>query len=179
MNDYPQFITIDGIDYELNTDFRYALACFSCINDIELSDYERAYGVIGILFKEIPENEIEALSMAVKFLRCGKEEQNSYRKPDMDFGFDMHYIRSSYRSDYSIDLNNVSMHWFEFCELLQGLTDNSILNRVRDIRNYDLSTIKDPKVRQKIIQAKQEVALPKRLTKKEQDIIEDFYDQLN
>ncbi|MEL4106777.1 Gp15 family bacteriophage protein [Oscillospiraceae bacterium WX1] len=178
MNNYPELMSIEDVDYEINTDFRYALACFSCINDMELSDYERAYGVIGILFKKMPENENEALKMAIKYLRCGKDEENLYSKTDMDFEFDMHYIRSSFRSDYSIDLNKTSMHWFEFCELLQGLTDNSILNRVRDIRNYDLSTVKDAKTRQKIIQAKQDVALPERLKKEEQDIVDEFYEQL-
>ncbi|MEM5768469.1 MAG: Gp15 family bacteriophage protein [Bacillota bacterium] len=179
MNEYPEFITVDGADYEINTNFRYALACFNCINDAKLSDYERAYGVIGILYKTIPPNEAEALNMAVKYLRCGKAEKNTSEKPDMDFETDMHYIRSSFRSDYAIDLNNCEMHWFEFCELLQGLTDDSILNRVRDIRNYDLSTVKDAKTRQKIMQAKQELALPERLTWEEQDIVDDFFDQIN
>lgn len=178
MTGYPDRIAVDGTDYEINTDYRYALACFECISDAELSDYERAYGVLGILYKTVPENEGAALRMAVKYLRCGKEEDGPRGKPDMDFESDMHYIRSSFRSDYAIDLNHVKMHWFEFCELLQGLSDDSILNRVRDIRNYDLSTVKDSKTRQKIIRAKQEVALPERLTREEQDIVDEFFQQL-
>lgn len=179
MSAYPEFITVDGIDYEINTDFKCALACFDCINDADLSDYERAYGVIGILYKVVPHNESEALNMSIKYLRCGREIKDAYGKPDMEYENDMHYIRSSFRSDYAIDLNNTDMHWFEFCELLQGLTDDSILNRVRDIRNYDVSTVKDAKTRQKIIQAKQDVALPERLTSEEQGIVDDFFDQIN
>jgi len=178
INEYPEAITVNGQDYEINTDFRYALACFACIYDLDLSDYERAYGVIGLLYKKEPPNLSEALKMAIKYLRCGKEDEPEERKPDMDFEYDAHYIRSSFRSDYGIDLNRTEIHWFEFCELLQGLTDNCILNRVRDIRNYDLSTIKDAKTRQKILKAQRELKLPERLSQEEEDLIAAFYSQL-
>jgi len=51
MCDYPEVITINDIEYEINTGYEYAIACFNCINDVDLSDYERTYGVIGILYK--------------------------------------------------------------------------------------------------------------------------------
>ena len=175
---YPEALEVNGVEYEINTGYEYALACFECISDVDLGEAERAYGIIDLLYKERPEDENEALRMAIKYLQCGKENDPSYKKPDMDYGHDMNYIRSSFRSDYSIDLNKVDMHWFEFCELLQGLTDNCILNRVRDIRNYDLSTIKDAKSRQKMVQAKQDVALPEHVNQEEQDIIDDFFSQL-
>lgn len=179
MTEYPEAIEVNGVEHGINTGFTYALACFNCINDPEISDIERAYGVIGILYKEEPEDSTEALRMAVKYLQCGKDqEERPDRKPDMEFGQDMHYIRSSFRSDYGIDLNNVEMHWWEFCELLQGLTDNCILNRVRDLRNYDLSTVKDAKTRSKIIQAQRDVALVKQISQEDQEIIDDFYAQL-
>jgi len=177
-DDYPEFICINGEDYAINTDFRYALACFACINDSELSEYERAYGVLGILYQDEPEDTKEALRLAIKFLRCGKDEEALSRRADMDFEYDMHYIRSSFRSDYGIDLKGGQMHWYEFCELLQGLTDECILNRVRDIRNYDLSTVKDAKLRQKIVQAQRELKLPARFTKEEEDALDAFYAQL-
>jgi hypothetical protein len=79
--------------------------------------------------------------MAVKYLRCGKDEKGSSRNPDMDFEYDESFVKSSFMSDYKIDLDDAEMHWWKFCNLLQGLTDSCILNRVRDIRNYDLSTI--------------------------------------
>lgn len=178
MSEYPELITINGVDYEINTDYRDALACFECINDAELSDIERAYGVIGLLYKEEPEDANQALKLAIKYLQCGKEQEPSSKEPDMDFEQDIHYIRSSFRSDYGIDINKEDMHWWEFCELLQGLTDKCILNRIRDLRNYDLSSIKDAKTRQKIIQAQKEVGLVEKLTEEEQNTIDDFYAQL-
>ena len=179
MTDYPELITVSGIDYEINTDYRYAIACFKYIADGSISELERAYGVIGNLYKEEPKDLVEALRMAIKYLRCGKNEPQEYRQPDMDFEADENYIKSSFMTDYKIDLDNADMHWWKFCNLLQGLTDDTILNRVRDIRNYDLSTVKDPKSRDKIIKAKLNFALPNNYTEDEQDLLDDFYSQLN
>lgn len=177
---YPEALVVQGTEYAINTGYEYALACLSCINDPDMSDIERAYGVIGILYKETPQDLNEAVRMAVKYLRCGKESDNaSSRQPDMDFECDMNYIRSSFRSDYGLDLNrNPDMHWWEFSELLQGLTDNCVLNRIRDLRNYDLSSIKDARTRSKIIQAQREVALPVKLSQEDLDTIDAFYAQL-
>ena len=177
--EYPEVIEIAGVEYEINTDYRFALACFACINDPDISAYERALGIIGLLYKDEPPDAQEALKLALKYLRCGTDEEDTGdKKPDMDFECDMNYIRSSFRSDFNIDLIRTDMHWFEFCELLQGLTDDCILNRVREIRNRDISEIKDIKSRQKVIKAQQEVQLPERLNKKSKDIIDNFYSQL-
>jgi len=179
MTDYPELITVDGKDYEINTDFRYGLACYQCINDKEISDTERGYGIIGILYKQEPPNLQEALRMAIKYLQCGKEPQpQEERQPDMNFENDENYIKSSFMSDYKIDLDDVKMHWWKFCNLLQGLTDDCILNRVRDIRNYDISSVKDVKSREKVIRAKQSVALPNQITEEEENILDDFYSQI-
>ncbi len=175
---YPEAIEVNGVEYDINTDYTYALACFACINDADLGDIERAYGVIGILYKEPPEDTQEALRLAIKYLQCGKEHAPSNKKADMDYTFDENYIKSSFMSDYKIDLDDTSMHWWKFNNLLQGLTDDCILNRVRDLRNYDVSTIKDTKSLQKIIDAQRDVALPDRVAQEQQDIIDDFFSQL-
>ena len=177
---YPEAIEINGIEYAINANYEYAIACFKCIGDPDISEVERAYGVVGLLYKEMPRNEDmqEALRLAVKYLQQGKEPSQSYHKPDMDFEADEMYIKASFLSDYKLDLDETSMHWWKFCTLLQGLTDDCILNRVRDIRNYDLSAVKDPKTRGKIIKAQQDVALPVKISVEEQGVIDDFFAQL-
>ena len=178
---YPEALLVGDQEYEINTGYEDALACISCINDPELGDTERAYGVIEILYKDPPEDTAEALRMAVKYLRLGKDAQEpqSSRPADMDYEYDMNYIRSSFRSDYRIDLSrSPELHWWEFVELLQGLTDTCILNRIRDLRTYDLTTVKDPKTLSRIIQAQREVALPKKTDQEDQDTLDAFFAQL-
>jgi hypothetical protein len=178
---YPEAIEVNGQEYDINTGYEYALACFRCINDPDISDAERAYGVIGILFKNPPEESDmqEALRLALKYLRQGKEPRVAPQQVDMDFEADETYLKASFLSDYKIDLDDTPMHWYKFCTLLQGLTDDCVLNRVRDLRNYDLSTVKDPKTLSKIIRAQREVALTKQMSDDEQDTINNFYAQLS
>jgi Bacteriophage Gp15 protein. len=109
---YPESLEVNGAEYEINTGYEYALACFACISDPDISDTERAYGVIDLLYKIPPDDLSEALRMAVKYLQRGKEHEETTpaRKPDMEFDYDMHYIRSSFRSDYSIDLSKNGLY---------------------------------------------------------------------
>lgn len=59
--------------------------------------------------------------------------------------------------------------------MLTGLTDKSMLSRVRDIRNYDLSTVNDEKFKEKMRLAKKEVALDdEEYTEEEQEEINEF-----
>ena len=179
---YPKAIEINGLEYAIHTEYETALACFKCINDPDITEIERAMGVLGLLYMEQPTDEAAALRLAVKFLSLGKEpdgDAEDDRHPDMDYEQDMHYIRASFRSVYGIDLKQTpEMHWWEFSELLSGLTDDCVLNRIRDIRNLDLSSIKDPQARSRFAAAQYRLALPDRLSDDEQKVIDDFYAQL-
>jgi uncharacterized protein (UPF0305 family) len=73
-------------------------------------------------------------------------------------------------SCYSIDLSNREMHFWQFCELISGLTEDSILNRIRDLRNTDLSDYQDSKTRTKIQEAMERVALPTESDYDEEDL---------
>lgn len=186
MKDYPEFAEIDGRLYEINTDYRYALQCFKLIEDGSISDIERTIAVISVLFgKEnengeiinIPNNLDVALEKATFFLTCGKEEKSIKNvKKDMDFEYDKAYIIASFMSDYNIDINNTEMHFWEFCDLISGLTEGSILNRIRDLRNTDLSEYKDDKTKNKIREAMERVALPNNEEYNEEDmkVLENF-----
>lgn len=174
---YPTKCEIDGKTYELNTDYKIALACFKAIDDDDITDIERAYAVVGLLFGDIDVDMEKALDIAAKFLCCGKENKTISKK-DMDFDYDKDYITASFMSDYGIDLDVVDMHWWKYCALISGLTEKCILNKVRDIRNTDLSEYKDAKSRNKIIRAMRNVELPHKRTKEEQEMIDEFEELL-
>lgn len=177
---YPEFTNIDGGRYPINTDFRVGIRCFEVINDVGICDEERALAIIYLLFGFVPEDDkMRAfLEKATLFLQCGESPKEEQRHPDMDFSLDMKYISSSFMSDYRIDLRNAHLHWWQFCELIQGLTEDCILSRVRNIRNQNLADIKDNKMRMQIARAQQAVALPVRHTREELDAIADFEKRL-
>ena len=106
----------------------------------------------------------------------------------MDFIQDMDYIEASFMSDYHIDLTETKMHWWKFYNLMNGLSNSElgnccVLNRIRNLRNYDVSEIKDARERDKIIKAKNQVALRKqekevKLTEEQQKSVDEFYKAL-
>ena len=173
---YPEYAEVDGIRYKINTDFRVALRCFDVIEDTSICDEERALAVIYLLFGEVPTNQLEDfLRIAGDYLRCGEKEatQESHNR-DMDFTADEKYIAASFMSDYQIDLSRVDMHFWQYIHLIQGFTERSVMSRVREIRNYDLEELKDPKSRAKMVKAKEAVALPDKFSKAEQEAIDEF-----
>lgn len=187
---YPEYIEINGKQHKINTDFKVALACFEALEDDEINDIARMYALVSLLLGvekngevEIPNFNSEELNkviqLLIKYLSCNEEESTTSNKKDMDFIQDKEYINASFLSDYNIDLENTSMHWWKFCSLLKGLTDKCVLSRVRDIRNTDLSEYKDPKAKEKLIKAMESVKLKEKKTKEQQDAIDEFNNLFN
>lgn len=174
---YPEYAEVKGTKYKINTDYRVALRCFEVIEDDTICDEERAMAIIYLLFGIIPDddNAEDFLRIASNYLRCGEEEnQTTSAERDMDFNYDEKYIIASFMSDYRIDLPSVDMHFWKYIQLMQGLTDKCALSRVRELRNFDLNEIKDPKERRKVAEAKKNVELPHKRTKEEQEAIDEF-----
>ena len=188
---YPQYVEVFGKRYKINTDFKVAIECNRIAEDETIGDLERALAIIYKLYGEeglnIPDHYEKLLEMAQKYLLCGKEyDVENNEKPDMDFIEDYSYITTSFMSDYHIDLENCNMHWWKFMDLMNGLSNNElgnccILNRIRNLRNFDLKDIKDAKEKQKIIKAKEQVALKKskkQATEKQIESAKRFYEML-
>lgn len=172
---YPEYAEVNGKRYKINTDYRVALRCFAVIEDTDICDEERALAVVYLLFGDVPMEYIaDFLRIAGDYLRCGEKDNPSNGTRDMDFNADEKYIVASFMSDYRIDLSSTDMHFWQYIQLIQGFTENAVLSRVREVRNYDLAELKDPKSRAKMIKAKEAVALPEKITKEEQRAINEF-----
>lgn len=163
-------IQIDDVIYEANTDFRIAIECNRIAQDKTINDFERALGIICTVFGPQGldnEKHYEKLLLWIKkWLLCGKELEENNEEPDMDYIEDYDYIIASFQSDYGMNLDEIEMDWKRFNALINGLSNSEmgnccVLNRIRNLRNYDISKIDDIKERDKIIKAKEKVALKK------------------
>ena len=99
--------------------------------------------------------------IAVKYLSCNSKPENTTNNKDIDMDYkqDEKYIKVSFLTEYNIDLSKVSLHWWDFFDMLNGLSENAVLSRVRYIRNFDINTIKDRKEKEKMIKQKKQVQL--------------------
>lgn len=175
MNKYPEYIEVDNIKYKINTDFRIALECDKIVRDSTIGDYEKILAIIYKLLGEKAlndnENHTRLFNLCQKYLQCNKdyEDMNDEEEPSMDFEQDIGYIKASFMSDYNgMDLNKIDLHWWFFNDLLQGLTENSVLNRVRYIREEKLDDKKGEQL-EKWKRMKQAVALKSNYEKSEKE----------
>lgn len=185
-------IQVDDTIYEAKIDFKTAIECNRIATDDTIGDFERVLGIICTMFgvKAIdnPNHYEKLLKWALKYLSCGEEVKND-EEPDMDFIQDYDYIWTSMYSDYNgLDIDKEEIDWHKFLRLLNGLSNSEmgnccVLNRVRNLRNFNINDIKDPKERDKIIKAKAQVELKKpqkkvKLTESQQKSVDEFYKSL-
>lgn len=104
--------------------------------------------------------------------RDGRREGKSERAlPVFDFKEDEGLFYAAFLAEYGIDLNRARLHWFDFCALFKGLSDECRLKQVISVRSARMSDV--PKYDRKRIQhLKQVYALkknkPKRFASKEE-----------
>ena len=187
-----QKIRIDDTIYEANLDFRVAIECNRIAEDETIGDYERVLGIICTLFGKDginnPNHYQKLLEWALNYLTFGVKVDKKDEEPDMDLIEDKKYIKSSFKYDYQYDpYEKDFLSWEDFFNDLNNLSNNEfnccILSRIRNLRNYDTSKIKDQKERKKIEEAKERVALKKKhkqksYTDEELNNMEEFYKQM-
>ena len=166
----PEYVKIGNKKYKINTDFRVAIECNNMAQDDSIGDTERALAIIYKLFGDEgldnSQDWEKLLELAIKYLTLNKDTSSvdNNTEIDMDFNEDMDYIEASFMSDYRIDLATEKMHFWKFYTLLEGLSNSElgnccVLNRVRNLRTFDLSQIKDNKERERLAKAKEMVIL--------------------
>lgn len=166
----PEYAIVNGNKYKINTDFKVALQCEKVGVAEDIDDNERALTILYLLFGEKaldnPQDWEKLLKAAQKFLACGNKPVKNEDEPNMDYEQDEKYIKASFMSDYGLDLGKVELHWWDFFDLINGLSEDSILSRVRYVRDYDINEIKDSKERAKMERQKEMVALKPKKKKK-------------
>lgn len=184
----PEYVKVGDKKYKINTDFRVAIECNNIAQDDSIRDSERPLAIIYKLFGDegldSPQDWEKLLELAIKYLTLNKDTSSvdNNTEIDMDFNEDMDYIEASFMSDYRIDLTTEKMHWWKFYTLLEGLSNSElgnccVLNRVRNLRTFDLSQIKDNKERERLAKAKEMVAL--KSTKKEVELTKEQEESMN
>ena len=176
----PEYVRVGDKKYKINTDFRVAIECNMIAESDDIGDTERPLAIIYKLFGDDglnnPQDWEKLLELAIKYLCLGKELEDANEESDIDLEKDRYYIRSSFIQDYKYNPYDIKyLHWWDFFNDLSNLSNSEfgnccILNRVRNLRNLDISKIKDYKEKDRLIKAKKQVSLTKRHEKTVSDV---------
>lgn len=132
--EFPESVTVGGIEYQINSDFRVGIAIETEVLSGEKPDVP---GLLSLFYcGSIPENLDEAVDRMVEFYACdsGNEQKNGNTKGGRQYDFDMDadVLLASFLSAYGVDLTTEKMHWWTFRRLMMNLpADSPFMQRVR------------------------------------------------
>ena len=178
---YPTKMEANGHIYPINTDYRVALECIKVYKNNALSGVEKYFAIEYLLLGEnVDINDCGILQHKIDtYLRCGKEKNDNESEITYDYIQDEVLTKTSIRQCYHINLNEMEMHWYEYNELIAGLTEETVINRYREIRGKNPADIKDEKARQQLIDIQNQIAIQEEHIKtKEEEELDKFWDSI-
>lgn len=182
----PEDVIINGEAYRINTDFatwiRFSEAMLNFKNDA----VGVAVEVINICMaeKRLPDNIFILVEALFEFYKTGlaeeeagfeeKEKETEKRgreskKVIYDFIYDAKYIYAAFLSQYGIDLCKENIHWFKFCALFRGLSDEEKISKIMGYRSVKIDDVKDKKQKAFIRKMKSIYRLPDNRSEEERN----------
>lgn len=131
----PVSVTIDGREYEIDTDFRSALLTIMAFEDGGLTTHEKAMIMLANLYPTIPDNVQAAFERAQWFLNGGEEREETGKPRVYSFTKDARYIFAAFRQTHGIDLQTANLHWWEFLALFMDLGQDTTFCQLTALRS--------------------------------------------
>lgn len=137
----PTAVKVDGLRYEINSDFRNCLKIITAFEDSELLPQEKQLIMLKLLFGDnIPPDLEKACRVGVKFLNCGEEIEESEESAAFggrlySFEKDARFIFTAINQTHGIDFESIDyMHWWKFCWLFMDLKEDCFFSRMIYLR---------------------------------------------
>lgn len=129
----PEAVTVGGVSYPINSDFRACVA----FEQAAVRGETNAGPLLRLFFpREFPPDGESAVDALLWFYRCGTDApecrgSNKTSARGYDFEQDADALQASFLAAYGIDLSTASLHWWTFRALMLGLPeDTQFMRRV-------------------------------------------------
>ena len=143
----PQKIMIDGIEYPIRWDFRVGILYELLMLDEEVEGAEKPLLALQLFYPKIPEDWKKALDGIQWFYRGGEEDivhkkKKGVQKQKRIYSFqqDASYIFAGFLEQYGLDLTEIwQLHWWKFRALFHGLRGDSTFCKIMGYRSIEIS----------------------------------------
>lgn len=161
----PDSVTIDGIEYQINTGFRTSIE-FELLVQEEIEEELLLQKMLQLYYgNRIPPDVLQAVEKALWFYAGGNLEQNNTkhveRSRPYSFEYDWDYIYAAFLEQFGVDLQDTEMHWWKFRAMFASLNDKVRFSEIIGYRTVKLDS-KMPKQQKEFYKKMKKIyALPK------------------
>lgn len=172
-------------EYPIDLAFDNVLDVFDVLSDSSLFKEQKIHLVIELLVGKTDLNVFQKLEMW-EFIRSefillggnnqpeidelGNELPTKPTKKSLDIVYDAKYIYASFRQiGINLFAEQGKLSWQEFQALLESLPDDSIMQRIIQIRNWEPQKGMDAKEKKKMRELKRKYALPNTFGEEDDD----------
>lgn len=174
----PETVTIDDIEYDINTDFRISAMFELMMQDSSLTDHEKLEMALGLYYTEIPHDPIKAIDQALWFYSCGKTDDTQATSSVgggtsriYSFEHDSEYIYAAFLDQYGIDLQDVEhLHWWKFRAMFKGLKEDNLISKIMGYRAIKINDNMTDAEKKHYREMKRIYALPDNRTEEEKQL---------
>lgn len=174
----PSTVTVGGREIPIESNFRTSILFELMIQSHDLDNAQKSITAMELYYPRehhahiIERNETidEAIDRIVWFYCCGKQrkiageqrkENAKIERREHDFDVDAPLIYAAFLSQYGIDLNQIEyLHWWSFCAMFRGLSDEHQITKIMGYRTVDLSSIKNKAEKSRLAKLQSRYALP-------------------
>ncbi len=132
--DLPTSVNIGGETFSIRSDFRAILDIFEALNDVELSDRDRAEVVLGIFYPDYERitDYNEALQQCFSFINMGMKESGKKQPNLVDWENDLPFIVAPINRVLGYDVRSIpydreknegGVHWYTFLSAYYEIGD--------------------------------------------------------
>lgn len=180
----PTTVTVGGVEYPINTDFRTSILFEQMAVDIDIEDDEKWEYLLEYYYQGISvtdENIGGLVEEALKFYRCErgqlqsddescKDSSSSSSDKIYDFDYDDMYIYGAFLQQYGIDLQDIEyLHWWKFKAMFNSLKEECKFCKILEYRSIDLSQVQDDAQKEYYRKMKELYKLPTKVSIKEEE----------
>lgn len=137
----PIYIEIDGINYNINSDFRTFIIFEMLMQDEEVEDNIKILQAMKLFYQVIPDNIDKAVDKLLWFYRGGRYQErisNEIVEESIimySYDYDAEYIYSAFLEQYGIDLQDIEyLHWWKFKAMFKSISENTQIYKIMRYR---------------------------------------------
>ena len=140
----PTTVEIDGVDYEIYSDFRIGILFEMLMCDREYSDSEKIMQALELYYPVIPADVNAAVEKILWFYQGETTEYTSKsggKRANQIYSYehDAEYIYAAFLDQYGINLQQVDyLHWWEFKALFKGLKSDNEIVKIMGFRAMEI-----------------------------------------